>query len=184
MARLPRHPASPRPQRHRVIPAPGPTPLGRRTDHVLAVRLPTPAPPLRTQAGTLPRLHRHRRNPHMPPQTDQAKCCLSTSSYSASTSTSVTCLISPPRHSSLAVVRCRACSTVEYIRVDHGHARRGLRDTQAEADTRLGVLVDLHDAIGGLAAADAAEFVGAVLHQAAEGLLRSPMGRRPQCLPP
>lgn len=77
MARLPRHPASPRPQRHRVIPAPGPTPLGRRTDHVLAVRLPTPAPPLRTQAGTLPRLHRHRRNPHMPPQTDQAKCCLS-----------------------------------------------------------------------------------------------------------
>ncbi len=49
MARIPRHPAPPRSQGRRVIPTPGPTPLGRGTDRVLAVRLPTPAPPLRAQ---------------------------------------------------------------------------------------------------------------------------------------
>lgn len=31
------------------------------------VGLPTPTPPLRTQARALPRLRRHSRNPHMPP---------------------------------------------------------------------------------------------------------------------
>ncbi|CAL9374012.1 hypothetical protein SUDANB176_00926 [Streptomyces sp. enrichment culture] len=58
------------PQGHRVVPTPGPAPPGRGADRVLAVRLPTPPPPLRAQAGALPR---HRRDAHMPPQTGQVK---------------------------------------------------------------------------------------------------------------
>jgi hypothetical protein len=62
-----------RPQRHRVLPTARPIPLGRRKESVLARRMPAPAPPLRTQGRTLPRLRRHRRSPHQLPPTHQLK---------------------------------------------------------------------------------------------------------------
>lgn len=61
------HPAPPSPQGHRVIP--------RTVFCVLAVRLPTVPPPLRAQAG---RLHRHRCDSHMSPQTLPVKRRLKT----------------------------------------------------------------------------------------------------------
>ncbi|MFI9810295.1 hypothetical protein ACIHEJ_39485 [Streptomyces sp. NPDC052301] len=62
--------------RHRELHTPGPTPLGRRTHHRLAHRLPPPAPSLRAQARPLPGLHRAGSLPHLLPQTPQMKWLL------------------------------------------------------------------------------------------------------------
>ncbi len=73
MAPQPRHPPPHRPQGNRVLATTGPPPVGRRTDRVLARRLPSAPPPLRAQGRTLPRLRRHSRSPHLPPPPHQMK---------------------------------------------------------------------------------------------------------------
>ncbi len=62
-----RHTPPHRPERRRVLAAARPPPLGRGKSGVVAGRLPTPTPPLRTQARALPRARRHRRHAHLPP---------------------------------------------------------------------------------------------------------------------
>lgn len=66
-----------RPPRQVKLRTAGPTPVGRRTHHVLARRMPTSPPPLRSQTRTLPSLHRHRHQPDQLPQTHQLKRRLS-----------------------------------------------------------------------------------------------------------
>jgi transposase len=51
----------------------GPAPLDDRAHDVLAGRLPSLTPPLRTQGRALPGLHRHRLQPHLLPQTHQMR---------------------------------------------------------------------------------------------------------------
>lgn len=67
MAPQARHPPPHRTQGHRVLKTARPTPLGRRTNGLLARWLPSSAPPLRAQGRTLPCLRRHSRSPHLPP---------------------------------------------------------------------------------------------------------------------
>ena len=76
MASEPGHRPTHRPPGRRILPAPRPAPLGGRTHHVLAVRLPTTAPPLRTQGRALPRL---RHQPDQLPTPHQVKRRLSSS---------------------------------------------------------------------------------------------------------
>ncbi|MDP9613698.1 hypothetical protein JOF35_006036 [Streptomyces demainii] len=76
MATAARHPTPPRPQRHRVLQAAGTPPLDDRTHDVLARRMPTTPPSLRTESRPLPGIHQHRLHPHLLPQTHQMRWLL------------------------------------------------------------------------------------------------------------
>jgi hypothetical protein len=67
----PRYRRTHRPQGSRVISTPGPSPMGRRTHHVLAHALPPPRTPLRPLPRTLHRVHHHRVRADLPPPTTQ-----------------------------------------------------------------------------------------------------------------
>ncbi len=73
MAPRAEHHPSHRPARRRELTTPGSAPLGGRAHRVLARRMPSTPPTLRTQARALPGLHRHRHQPHQPPPTHQVK---------------------------------------------------------------------------------------------------------------
>lgn len=63
MAARQAHRSAHRPQSHRIQRTTGPPPLGHRTHHVVAVRLPPPQPTLRTRPPQLPGLSRPRSRP-------------------------------------------------------------------------------------------------------------------------
>jgi hypothetical protein len=63
MAAMETHRSAHRTQRHRVQRTVGAAPLGHRTDHVVAVRLPPTQPPLRAKPPRLPGISRTRGSP-------------------------------------------------------------------------------------------------------------------------